>query len=103
MEGVPPGAEQGRLAWRCRRGMKELDLVLAGYLRDHWPAAPAPERAVFARILELPDPLLAAYLMEREIPADPDLQRVLAILRGCAAVRLPEASGPMPASLPLQP
>ena len=31
----------GRLAWRCRRGMKELDLLLPRYLEERW-ARPRP-------------------------------------------------------------
>lgn len=72
----------GRLAWRCRRGMKELDLVLTRYLREHWPTAQPAERTTFEQILELPDPTLAAYLMGRETPSDPSLRRLLEILRG---------------------
>ncbi len=75
------GAEERRLTWRCRRGMKELDLVLTRYLREHRPAAAAAERASFERILELPDPLLAAYLMGRESAPDPQMQELLDLLR----------------------
>jgi antitoxin CptB len=85
MEALPTHTGQGRLAWRCRRGMKELDLLLTSYLRDRWSLAPPSEKAAFERILELPDPVLAAYLMQHEIPADPDLESLLAILRGQVA------------------
>ena len=34
-----------RLAWRCRRGMKELDLLLGGWLRQNYAQASAAERA----------------------------------------------------------
>ena len=103
MEQPPaPDPDMGRLIWRCRRGMKELDLLLTGYLREHWTQAGPAERAAFERILELPDPLLAAYLMEREIPPDHDLQSLLAVLRGRAAGRLPAPAAAMPASLPPQ-
>ncbi len=74
--------EEGRLAWRCRRGMKELDLVLVRYLRERWPAASAEERQQFERVLELPDPLLAAYLMGRESAPDPQMQGLLDLLGG---------------------
>jgi antitoxin CptB len=72
---------QGRLAWRCRRGMKELDLVLMRYLQCRWPTADAAERAVFEEVLDLPDPLLAAYLMERETAPDPAMARLIGLLR----------------------
>lgn len=76
------GAVPGRLTWRCRRGMKELDLVLRRYLQERWPQADADERAAFERILELPDPELAACLMGRGKPADPRMAQVMATLRG---------------------
>jgi antitoxin CptB len=73
--------ETGRLAWRCRRGMKELDLVLTRYLRERWAAATLGERASFERILDLPDPLLAAYLTGRERSPDVDVQQLLDQMR----------------------
>jgi antitoxin CptB len=103
IQAVAPDPDLGRLQWRCRRGMKELDLLLTGYLREHWSMAGPAERAAFERILELPDPLLAAYLMERDAPPDPDLQGLLAILRGRAARRLPAAATAAPASGQQQP
>ena len=85
------GGETGRIAWRCRRGMKELDLVLVRYLREHWPAADQQERALFETLLELPDPLLAAYLTRAEPAPDAATDRLLAILRqpAPAAARAP--------------
>lgn len=85
---APVHPDIGRLIWRCRRGMKELDLLLTGYLRERWVTASVTEKAAFERILELPDPVLAAYLMERESPPDQDLQQLLAILRERNAQRL---------------
>jgi antitoxin CptB len=65
---VSDQAEQGRLRWRCRRGMKELDLLLTGWLDTRWPAANEAERAQFAQFLELPDPQIAGYLLRDEEP-----------------------------------
>jgi|SRR5690349_8460832 antitoxin CptB len=61
----------GILEWRCRRGMKELDLLLLRYLRERHPHAPASERAAFAGFLELPDPEIARYLVWGDVPEDP--------------------------------
>ena len=51
------------LRWRCRRGMRELDVLLERYLAERWGAAPAEERAAFAGLLELADPDLAALCL----------------------------------------
>ena len=43
--------------------MKELDVILERFARGHLAAAGGGERELFARFLELPDPLLAEYLL----------------------------------------
>jgi antitoxin CptB len=59
------------LEWRCRRGMKELDLLLLRYLKERHATATADERAAFAEFLELPDPDLVRYLVAGDVPNDP--------------------------------
>ncbi|HEY2808341.1 MAG TPA: succinate dehydrogenase assembly factor 2 [Steroidobacteraceae bacterium] len=71
----------GRILWRCRRGMKELDLLLERYARAWHPQAPAADRARFEALLELPDPLLAGYLLAGDRPSDPALLRLIARIR----------------------
>ncbi len=71
----------GKLRWRCRRGMKELDLLTLAYLERHYPAAPAEERQAFADLLELQDPLLMSYMVGRETPADATTARVVGVMR----------------------
>jgi antitoxin CptB len=59
------------LEWRCRRGMKELDLLLVRYVRERLPAASIDERVAFTEFLELPDPDIARYLLAGDVPDDP--------------------------------
>jgi antitoxin CptB len=70
-----------RLRWRCRRGMKELDLLLVRYLEQEYPAASPADREAFARILDLQDPELFGYLVGRDSPSDAGLHHVLARIR----------------------
>ncbi|GIX22750.1 MAG: hypothetical protein KatS3mg121_1533 [Gammaproteobacteria bacterium] len=76
-----PEAEINRLRWRCRRGMRELDVVLEHYLEHDWPVADAEERAAFERLLELPDPELYFLLIGRNATDDPRLAALLERLR----------------------
>jgi antitoxin CptB len=65
--------EARRLLWRCRRGMKELDILLERFARERYAAAPAEQKRAFARLLELPDPDLADYLFGHATPEEPEL------------------------------
>jgi len=60
--------------------MKELDLILQGYLEHRYEAASTEERSLFAQFLELPDPEMAAYLLRQDPPPDPALASLLAQL-----------------------
>ena len=59
-------SEHARLKWLCRRGMKELDVLLEHYLEHEYPRAAEGERAAFRELLECQDPVLWDYVMERE-------------------------------------
>lgn len=70
-------AEARRLLWRCRRGMKELDVLLERFARLELPTATPEERRTLERFLELPDPVLVDYLLGQAIPDDTELVRLL--------------------------
>lgn len=69
----PPGAAERRLKWRCRRGLKELDVLLERFLERGYDACTAAQKRAFAQLLELPDPELAEYLLGDQVPEDPAL------------------------------
>lgn len=63
-------SEEGRLRWRCRRGMKELDILLSRYMDRRFYAAPPQEQEAFRLLLESPDPEIYAYCLRSESPPE---------------------------------
>lgn len=57
-----------RLAWACRRGMLELDVLLGNFLKEAYPSLDLPEKQAFVNLLTLEDPVLFACLMGHEQP-----------------------------------
>jgi antitoxin CptB len=74
-------SEQARLRWRCRRGMRELDALLQAFLSDTYSTLSTADKGRFVALLELPDPELSAYLLGRDVPWDPDVERLVASIR----------------------
>ena len=70
--------ESRALLWRCRRGMKELDVLLERYAAAALPQADDLERRLLARLLDRPDPELAAYFLGGEAPREPDIAALVA-------------------------
>ena len=75
-------AHLARLRWRCRRGMRELDMLLLRYLDREFASASAESQAAFEALLSVPDPEILDLLAGRIVPQDPDthalVQRLLA-------------------------
>lgn len=71
-----------KLRWQCRRGMRELDVLLEGYLDAHYDAAPDEEKRAFESLLRLSDPELVSYLLHGERAEDPAMERLFSRLRG---------------------
>jgi len=63
----------GRLRWQCKRGMRELDELLARYLDNAYERAPESEKTAFRELLELSDPELMGYLLGRQVVEHPNL------------------------------
>ena len=78
MEHASPDAEElGRLRWRCRRGMRELDLLLTHYVDAEYATASAAHRRAFRRLLDSQDPLIYAYFLGVQDPPGEDLSTLI--------------------------
>lgn len=71
----------GRLRWHCRRGMKELDVLLERWLDRHAPTASPVEIEAFETLLAMQDPQLARYLLAGEAHAVPSVQSLIERIR----------------------
>jgi antitoxin CptB len=71
-----------RLRWQCRRGMKELDQLLTGYLDAGYDSASEDDKAAFHALLELSDPELVSYVLQRQEPGSEIIARGIDIILG---------------------
>ena len=72
------GDELGKLRWRCRRGMRELDVLLTRYVDEEYRTAAPEQQEAFRRLLDIQDPVLHAYFLGRLTPPDPVLATLIA-------------------------
>ncbi len=80
-------SERDRILWNCRRGLLELDLVLAGFVARHLDRLDERGVAAFCRLLGYPDNDLLDLVMGRaDLVEDRDCAPVLALLRQTEAL-----------------
>lgn len=69
-----------KLAWQSRRGMLELDVLFVPFVNEAFRDLPFEDQERFVKLLDCEDQDLFVWLMERESPSDPDLQRIVRII-----------------------
>jgi len=70
-----------RLRWRCRRGTRELDALLGGWLDAHGAQTDAETLSAFDALLEQPDPQLWDWLMGHARSSRADWQEIIDAIR----------------------
>jgi antitoxin CptB len=78
-------SEYNRLNWQCRRGMRELDLLLQGFLRQQRDRLDTDRQACFETLLNYPDAVLLEWLMGRQIPSDREVAQLVRNIRNSTA------------------
>lgn len=69
-----------KLRWRCRRGMRELDILLSGHLDRHGDTLAGHALEVFERLLAATDVDLYGWFTGRETSNDAELAALVALI-----------------------
>ena len=72
---------KNRLLWASRRGMLELDLILTTFVENVYDSLSKDDQLRFEVLLECEDQTLFMWFMQRENPSDPNMERIIKIIR----------------------
>lgn len=70
--------KKGYLQWRCRRGTKELDVVLNKFLNENYAALSSSELLEFDALLDTQDTELWYWLSRQKTPPSHAMQIFIA-------------------------
>lgn len=76
-------SQRSRLIWRCRRGIREMDILLLNYLESHYDDASAEDQNTFEELLEETDLDILSWIMEKTSP-DEKYIKLIAFIRESA-------------------
>jgi len=77
---MPELMSKPKLRWACRRGMLELDVLLAPFVEEGYDALSHEQKQVFEQLLACDDPDLFAWFMGHNKSADPAIQSLVEII-----------------------
>ena len=74
-------ARLDRARWRCRRGMKELDVLLERFVRHALDRLDDEEVGSLERLLEQPDQDVLEWIAPAKTTPPPDLAGIVELIR----------------------
>lgn len=75
-----------QLRWQCRRGMRELDVLLERYLSEHYATDSAADQQRFRALLTAQDPELQAWLLKGDDHPDVDCRPLVERIRAASGL-----------------
>lgn len=69
--------ELSQLRWHCRRGVKELDVVLSSYLEKYYLDSDITLQQAFKDLMKLEDPILMSLILNHHQTQDIEQNLVL--------------------------
>ncbi len=70
-------SELSRLRWRCRRGIKEMDLIFEHFLEQQYAELSTAQKSLFSQILEENDLDIMDWILARKEPANAEYNALL--------------------------
>lgn len=80
--------EERRLRWQCRRGLKELDVILEPFMEDYYRDAPELQQQQFQCLLQEEDVDLLSWFMGYLEPERADYRDIVAYVKQSLAHQL---------------
>lgn len=69
-----------RLRWQCRRGIKEVEVLLIPFFETHYAALSEADKVLFELLLQQHDVDLFEWFTDRSEPEDEQLARMVAMV-----------------------
>jgi antitoxin CptB len=84
----------GKIRWRCRRGVRELDVLLTRFLDQSYDTLSNSQKIAFCKLLEVQDPIIMDWIFARSSLDDNDLQEIVRQLAANLMTSPPNAMDP---------
>lgn len=72
---------RSRLLWRCRRGIREMDIVLQEFLDQSYDILNDADKSSFSQLLNEADLDILNWIMEKDEPRNDGLKNIITLIR----------------------
>ncbi len=72
---------ESQLHWRCRRGVRELDVLFTRFVTEHHSQLSDAQKKTFEEMLEVQDPIIMDWLFGKAEPDTANMKELVAVLK----------------------
>ncbi len=69
--------DAAKLKWRCRRGIREFDVLFTRFVENEYPQLTEEQKEWFHQLLDEQDPIIMDWLFKRSEPQDDGLKWII--------------------------
>ena len=73
--------KKSRILWRCRRGIKEMEIVLQDFIKNSYDELNNENKSAFSKLLEEQDLDILNWVLGKEKPEDKTLIEIIKKIR----------------------
>jgi antitoxin CptB len=80
LQGLSIDEQKKALVWQCRRGIKEIEVILIPFLEEHFEKEDYSIRQAFIALLEEADLDIFEWFMHREKPESEQMELIINVI-----------------------
>ena len=73
--------DEKEIIWKCRRGTKELDMLMNGFFKNYYHRASDTHKEAFVKLLSLEDPTIYDLLLNKISSKDIAVNEIADMIR----------------------
>tara|TARA_X000000368_G_scaffold373368_1_gene324320 strand:- start:105 stop:347 length:243 start_codon:yes stop_codon:yes gene_type:complete len=73
--------EEKEIIWKCRRGTKELDILMSNFYYKFYKSASKSQKSAFIKLLSLEDPIIYDLLLNKISSKDIAVNQIADMIR----------------------
>ncbi len=74
-------SERSKLIWRCRRGIREMDILFQEFIERCYDNLTEEEKEWFDKLLDEPDLDILNWILGKSTPQSDELMHIVSIIR----------------------
>lgn len=78
---------RSQLEWRCRRGVRELDVLFTRFLKDEYDQLADQDQLAFQSLLAVQDPEIMDWLFNKSAPDSDELGAIVTKLQTLSGIK----------------